>query len=519
MSDQGAGEELLTGDDLRQLATLGIERATAERQLAQLRQGAAWQCLERPCIPGDGIAALPVDRGADLERQFAAATAAGRISRFIPASGAATRMFQPLLVDAAVLDAWRAVGPDAATDESLGDLQRFAEEFERFPFAAELQRLLAADGLSVAQLLAERDLAPLLDALLAPTGLGYADLPKGLLPFHRAADGLRSPFIEHQAEAALLDNGQGRVALHLTVSPEHLDLFRAEATAWRQRLCEGYGCQPALSYSTQQPCTDTLALNAAGRPARDVAGRLLLRPGGHGALLANLAGCGGDIVLLRNIDNVVPDANKATNLRCGRLLAGYLLELQQEQHGLLRELHQHGDDPLLRDLAFGFLYDRLQLQVPLDLDLAGLIAQLDRPLRVCGMVANLGEPGGGPFWVRDATGLARRQIVETAQIDGSDPQQAALLAASTHFNPVDMACALRDWQGRPYDLVRFVDADAVIVAAKVQQGETLRVLELPGLWNGGMAGWLTLFVEIPGDAFNPVKTLFDLLRPAHQVDA
>lgn len=518
MSEHETGQALLTAEDLGQLAQVGISRPHAERQLAQLRRGEAWVRPDRPCTPGDGIVPLDDGRGADLERLFAAAAAQGRISRFIPASGAATRMFQPLLVDPAVLAAWRSAGPGAVADEPRRDLRRFAEELERFPFAADLHRILADNGLDAVQLLGKRDLAPLLAALLEPTGLGYADLPKGLLPFHRAADGVRTPFVEHQAEAALLDGGRGRIALHLTVSEEHLALFQAEAAAWRQRLLDRYGCAVALSYSTQQPCTDTLALTASGRPARADDGRLLLRPGGHGALLANLAGCGGDIVLLRNIDNVVPDVAKATNLQCSRLLAGRLLELQEEQHGLLRELHQHGDDPLLRDLAFAFLYDRLQLQVPLNLDLAGLIGQLDRPLRVCGMVANSGEPGGGPFWVRDAAGLVRRQIVEAAQIDRNDPQQAAMLAASTHFNPVDMACALRDWQGRPYDLARFVDDDAVIIAAKVQQGETLRVLELPGLWNGGMAGWLTQFVAIPAAAFNPVKTLFDLLRPAHQAE-
>ncbi|MBW2504315.1 MAG: DUF4301 family protein, partial [Deltaproteobacteria bacterium] len=224
----------------------------------------------------------------------------------------------------------------------------------------------------------------------------------------------------------------------------------------------------------------------------------------------------GDIVLLRNIDNVVPDVRKTANLNCSKILTGLLLILQQEQHALIRALEKGVDEAGMRELAMAFLADQLQAPVPPDADRYDLIARLNRPLRVCGMVPNAGEPGGGPFWVKDKHGQLSRQIVEGAQIDTADPDQKAVLMSATHFNPVDMVCSVRDWQGRPYDLRRFVDEDAVIVTEKSLAGEAIRALELPGLWNGAMAEWHTLFVEIPQAAFNPVKTVFDLLRPAHQ---
>ncbi len=304
--------------------------------------------------------------------------------------------------------------------------------------------------------------------------------------------------------------------LHFTVSPEHLELFKAQFAAWQETLAAAYGCHFRVSYSEQKPSTDTLALDDSGQPLRDANGQLVLRHGGHGALIENLNDLAADILLVRNIDNVVPDARKQANLTWTRLLTGYLIEIQEELHTLLKALKGQPDDPMVRELVISFLADRLQTEVSLISDTKALIKALDRPIRVCGMVPNSGEPGGGPFWVRDRQGRLTKQIVEGAQIDKSNPGQAAILSNATHFNPVDMVCGVRDWQGKPYDLTRFVDDDAVIITTKHQGDRDLRVLELPGLWNGGMAGWHTLFVEIPPEAFNPVKTVFDLLRPAHQ---
>jgi hypothetical protein len=502
--------------DLTQLDELNIDPATAARQLSMLRRGPTAIQLDRPCTPGDGIIQIPSADHARLEKNFARAMAAGRLQRFIPASGAASRMFSPLQVDAGLLARFQQSTRDHQVSPEENDLCLFLDKLESFAFWPDLAAAMSDDGYDLQQAVSARDLTLILRYLLEPCGLGYASLPKGLLAFHTAVDGARSPFIEHLAEAALLNGLEGRVTLHFTVSKEHLPLFKAQLAAWRATLEETYGCEFTVSYSTQKPSTDTLALGADGQPLRDSGGRLVLRPGGHGALLDNLNELAGDLVLVRNIDNVVPDARKQPNLVWSRLLAGYLLEVQKELHALLGAMHEQPEDSQVLDLAIRFLTERLRLQPPPAQDRKSLLELLDRPLRVCGMVPNSGEPGGGPFWVVDARLGGARQIVEGAQIDQRDPGQAAILAEATHFNPVDMACAVRDWRGRPYDLSCFVDEEAVIITSKMHDGQEIRVLERPGLWNGGMAGWHTLFVEIPAEAFNPVKTVFDLLRPAHQ---
>jgi len=505
-----------SADDLQQLKALNIEPSKAASQLAWLRTGQIDIKLERPCTPGDGIVQIQPASYDCLNNSFATAVAKGRLRRFIPASGAASRMFSQLHADEAVLEVCRIEQAVSHVSPAELDLRRFLDELTSFAFYQDLKNALAEDGHDLHQAVKERDLALIIRYLLQPCGLCYSRLPKGLLAFHTAADGARTPFVEHLAEAALLNGLNGVVKLHFTVSEEHLALFKAQLVAWRDTLEEAYGCHFEVTYSTQKASTDTLALNTTGQPLRDGKGQLVLRPGGHGALIENLNDLSGDIILVRNIDNVVPDAHKEANLAWTKLLAGYLLEVQEEQYALLKALHEQPNDPMVRELVICFLADRLQAEVSLADDSKVLLERLDRPLRVCGMVPNSGEPGGGPFWVRDAQGRVTRQIVEGAQIDKSTPGQAEILGRATHFNPVDMVCGVSDWRGRPYDLTRFVDEAAVIITSKRQEGEEVRVLELPGLWNGGMAGWHTLFVEIPPEAFNPVKTVFDLLRPTHQ---
>lgn len=505
-----------SAEDKKKLIELGIDVARASRQVNLLRTGQVDIKLERPCIPHDGITQIQVEAFSRLDKHFANAARAGRLLRFVPASGAASRMFAPLHADSTIFDACLSPRPAADASPAELDLRRFLQELQSFAFYPDLKSAMSEDGYDLNQAIAERNLPLITRYLLEPCGLGYAQLPKGLLAFHAAADGARTPFIEHLAEAALLNGLSGSVQLHFTVSAEHLHLFKAQLAAWRSTIEETYGTSYEVTYSTQKPSTDTLALNASGLPLRNSEGQLILRPGGHGALLENLNDLAGDIILVRNIDNVVPDAQKAANLSWTKLLTGYLVEIQEEQHALLKTLHGQPDDPVVRDLVISFLADRLQSDVALTSNSKQLMAQLDRPIRVCGMVPNSGEPGGGPFWVRDEHGWLTRQIVEGAQIDKTDPEQARILASSTHFNPVDMVCGVRDWQNRPYDLKQFIDEEAVIVTSKQQEGREVRVLELPGLWNGSMAGWHTLFVEIPPEAFNPVKTVYDLLRPSHQ---
>jgi hypothetical protein len=502
--------------DLKQLQMRGIKTTTAAQQLSWLRTGQVDTKLARPCTTGDGVIQIQPETYDYLNKSFASAAKAGRLQRFVPASGAASRMFSQLHTDPSTLEVCRDRQVSTQAGRAELDLRRFLAELPSFAFYQDLANAMADDGFDLQRARTERDLALIIRYLLQPCGLSYAQLPKGLLAFHAAADGARTPFIEHLAEAALLNGLDRDVALHFTVSDEHLALFKAQFAAWQTTLEDTYGSQFEVTYSTQKPSTDTLALDTNGQPLRDADGKLVFRPGGHGALIENLNDLAGDIVLVRNIDNVVPDAHKAANLTWTRLLTGYLVEIQQEQHALLKALSEQPNDPQVRELVVSFLADRMQAGISLNAESKTLIEQLDRPIRVCGMVANSGEPGGGPFWVHDSHGRLSRQIVEAAQVDKDDVVQANILASSTHFNPVDMVCGVSDWRGRPYDLTRFIDEEAVIITSKIQNGEEIRVLERPGLWNGGMAGWHTLFVEIPPEAFNPVKTVFDLLRPGHQ---
>lgn len=411
---------MFTPTDLDDLARRHIAVADAERQLARFRDAPRPTALERPCTIGDGVLSLDAAAQSDMARAGMALLDTGRVAKFVPASGAATRMFQALQ---AAPD-----GPEA---------RHVLAHLDDFAFAP--------------QLLAEPDSVAAIIRRFAP-------LPKGLLAFHRYGDQSRTAFEEHLREGLQLGvHGQ-----HFTVSPEHRQAFESLAA---QR-----GLPVDVTFSEQKPSTDTLAGEPDGGPFRDRAGRLVFRPGGHGALLENLSDLDGDIVLIKNIDNITHERLWAEQLRWKAILLGVL---QRERAA-------------------------------------------DRPTRVCGVVRNTGEPGGGPFWVRGRDGSVTPQIVESAEVNMADSAQKRVFEAATHFNPVDLACAVRDDAGRPWDLRRFRDDEAVFVSKKSKDGQPLLALELPGLWNGGMAYWHTVFVEVPVQTFNPVKTLSDLLKPAHQ---
>jgi hypothetical protein len=493
---------LFSESDRRRMAALGIAPEEAARQVELFRNPPPYTRVLRPCQVGDGIRRLfPSDHPA-LLAAFEAAAAAGRIGKLVPASGAASRMFKGLL-------------------EMNGEATAFFENLSRFAFYDDLAAELARQGLSL------HDRQAVVRALLAEPGLGYAEKPKALLKFHRENGETRTALEEHLVEAAAITrDADGVCRLHLTVSPQHEEGFAALLKEVQLRYEERFGCRFAVTFSRQSPATDTLAVDLENRPFRQDDGTLLFRPGGHGSLIANLDALGNqgwDVVLLKNIDNVVPDSRKAVGLLWKKLLAGALVTLQERIFGCLERLEAGPASLELLDEADKFLADDLDRQVPPEDALHGseerrrmLIHLLDRPLRVCGVVRNLGEPGGGPFWVESPAGDISLQIVETSQIDPESPEQQQILKSSTHFNPTDLACALRDRRGNPYDLERFIDPTTVFIATKSHEGRPLKALERPGLWNGAMAGWNTVFVEIPDETFAPVKTVLDLLRPEHQ---
>jgi hypothetical protein len=503
-----------TPADLEQLAARGIDSAEAERQLAVMARPTAWAALDRPCIAGDGIDRLDETQRERLLASHASAAAAGRVSAFVPASGAASRMFRELMAardlpGELAPDAVRAHGSDAARA-----LARFADELPRFAFAEALRERLAARDLDLAALRSRGPWRPLLEDFLGPGGMDAARAPKGLLPFHREAGESHTAFEEHLIESCALTGDAARLRrLDVTVSPEHRAGFERLLAERLPVLAVRHGGAWQVRLSEQHPATDTIAGDPAGGPFRDEHGRLLFRPAGHGALLRNLAETGGDLVFLKNIDNVAVSRLRAESERWSAILVGLAAELRQaiERHCAALERGEPGAG----GSAHAFARDELGAEPPAGASVPELVAALDRPVRVCGMVPNTGEPGGGPFWTRGAGGVAR-QIVESAQVDLSDSTQAAAFRAATHFHPVFLAAALRDRRGRGHDLDRFVDPAAVIVTRKSHGGRELLALERPGLWNGAMAHWHTRFVEVPLAVFNPVKTLFDLLRTEHQ---
>lgn len=514
--------ERLQAEDRERLAAAGIGADEGERQLELLSRPDHSLRLRSACRPGAGIERIAAADEPRLLALHAEAAAAGRLSKFVPASGAASRMFRELLRfrsgEGREL-AWSTVVRRAGRgDEDCAALRRFLGEIADFPFTPDLDRVLFRRGESLGDLVRLGAFQPILDAMFDERGLGLDRLPKGLLKFHRYPGGARTAFEEHldEAEAQIADRG-GTCRLHFTVSPEHRALFEAHLAELAPR-----SARHDVGWSEQKRSTDTLALRADGRPVRDDEGRLVLRPGGHGALIDNLFDVEGDIVLVKNIDNVQPETRRSNTTRFKRLLVGRLVEVQQKVFERLERLRrQDVDEPELREAA-AFCRDTLGRDVSEDgpdsfqARRAELIGALHRPLRVCGVVQNTGEPGGGPFWVEDRSGKVSRQIVETAQIDRADSDQRAVLEGATHFNPVDLVCGVRDAAQKPFPLARFVDRDAVIVTVKSDGGTDLRALERPGLWNGAMAGWNTLFVEVPLETFSPVKTVLDLLRPEHR---
>ena len=503
--------------DLAQLAARGIGVPEAQRQLDLLAHPPACARLARACTPGDGIVVLHGSQIAALEARHAEAARSGRVQAFVPASGAATRMFKDLLAAMAAPEPWLPAQTLAAAASARAEaiaLQAFVAGLDRFAFRDELAAAIAPCGALLDELAARGPWRTIAESLLFEPGLGYAHSPKGLLAFHRDAAAARTPFDEHLVEAAALTrDAQGHCRLHFTVSPEHRERFAALLARSAPRFESRLGVRYDVSFSEQHPATDTIAARLEGGAFRDSDGRLLFRPAGHGALLRNLAALGADLVFLKNIDNVTVDRLREPTTRWSAVVVGLAAELRSQAHDWCARLDARGDSALAGARAFA--HDALGESDPPG-ERAALVALLDRPLRVCGMVRNTGEPGGGPFWVHSRDGRITRQIVESAEVDASDPAQMGILRSATHFNPVFLACALRHRRGQAYDLERFLDPQAVIVTRKSAGGRELLALERPGLWNGAMARWNTVFVEVPLTVFQPVKTLLDLLRPEHQ---
>jgi hypothetical protein len=511
-----------TADDVRLLKARGVTLEEAQRQLVLLRDTDHFVRLVGPCVPGDGIRRVAPDDVRRLQQVAVEAVAAGRAVKFVPASGAASRMFRELqhFQTAPVQPGIARIEADAAAGgKEARALLDFLAGVTRLALSGTLRRHLPADGESLEMLAARGSYAPILDALLSPEGMDAGRRPKGLLDFHKYEDATRTAFEEQLREAAtLVRDRDGNARAHFTVSTDHEPAFRAELDRVREAI-EADGAHLDVTFSTQKPSTDTIATELDERPFR-LDGRLLFRPAGHGALIEDLSDLSADLVLIKNIDNVTPERAKGLRFEWSRVLLGLLVDVQARAFEHVRALEANGDEAPVEE-ALAFLREAFDDELPPGVTEAGArrlgaLQMLDRPMRVCGMVPNTGEPGGGPFFIEQADGSPGQQIIEMAQIDRTDSTQADMVKQSTHFNPVFLACGLQNHRGEPFDLPRFVDPEAVIVTRKSADGRELNALERPGLWNGAMAHWSTIFVEMPLEIFTPVKSVLDLLRPEHQ---
>ena len=477
---------MFTPQDLKQIADHGLTPERVEEQVENFRRGFPFLKVVRAASPGDGVLVLD---GAEVDAAVArydAAVAGLRVVKFVPASGAATRMFKELFEF--VNEGKRGKGIDV-----------LLENIERFAFWPELRAVLPP----------EADDRATVDAIVNE-GLNYGHKPKGLVTFHAYPDGARKAVEEHLVEGAAYAASNGVVRLHFTVSPEHMEAFRTLLAEKVPQYEARYGVRYDISFSVQKPATDTVAVNPDNTLFRQEDGSLLFRPAGHGALIENLNEIDADLIFIKNIDNVTPDARRGDTVRYKKALAGVLIDLQREAFDCLRVIDAGTAD---LDAVARFVETRLCVMLPESYDAALLRAVLDRPIRVCGMVRNEGEPGGGPFWVANPDGTESLQIAESSQIA---PADLPLMKSATHFNPVDLVCGVRDAQGGHFDLRRYVDPATGFISSKSSSGRELRAQELPGLWNGSMARWNTVFVDVPVSTFSPVKVVQDLLRPQHQ---
>ena len=506
---------MLTQEDKDLLAKKGISEQQIAEQLACFEKGFPFLKL---------FAAASVDNrgimlaGEEAQKTYLAAWDAykegdKKIVKFVPASGAASRMFKNM---------FEFLGADY--DVPTTDFEKkFFNNIKNFAFYADLDTACVKNnGKGIEALISEGNYKAVVANLLESAGLNYGALPKGLLKFHKYEDGVRTPLEEHLVEGALYAAGKsGEVNVHFTVSTEHRELFAKLVDEKVAQYAAKYGVKYNISFSEQKPSTDTVAADMENKPFRDN-GKLLFRPGGHGALIENLNDLDADIVFIKNIDNVVPDRLKGDTVTYKKLIAGVLVTLQKQAFEYLQLLdsgHYRHDE---LENIIRFVQQQLHCRKDdiKDMEDADLVIylrkKLNRPMRVCGMVKNVGEPGGGPFLAYNPDGTVSLQILGSSQIDMNDPEKKAMFEKGTHFNPVDLVCAVRDYKGNKFNLVNYVDKATGFISYKSKGGKELKALELPGLWNGSMSDWNTIFVEVPLSTFNPVKTVNDLLREQHQ---
>jgi len=505
---------MFTASDEMNLKKRGISMKQIEEQLKSFEIGFPYLEIQSAAQPGKGIVQVKEEEIPGLLNQWEEYLhTEANIMKFVPASGAASRMFKDLFEFL-----------ESENNEPIHAFEKkFFNEIEKFAFYEDLNNVcIKNNGKTIKELIADKIFKPIVENLLTEKGLSYGTLPKGLLKFHTYPNEKRTPAQEHLVEGALYaTNASSQVNIHFTVSKEHRDLFEkhlGESKAHYEKL---FKVSYNISFSEQKPYTDTIAAGSNNEPFRDKE-ELLFRPGGHGALIENLNDLNGDIIYIKNIDNVVPDSMKKSTVKYKKIIAGILVKLQKQCFSYLHELENESISHAKLIVIAQFCEVRLNNTHP-DLHKLSqaelrnyLIGKLNRPIRVCGMVKNVGEPGGGPYLTVNTDGTVSPQILESSQIDMNNPTDKEKMLHSTYFNPVDLVCGVKDYKGQKIDLLKHVDKKTGFISLKSKNGKELKALELPGLWNGAMSDWNSIFVEVPIDTFNPVKTVNDLLRPEHQ---
>ncbi len=479
--------------DLAQINKRGVDISEIYRQIELFRKGVPYVNLAKPATIGDGILCFSDEEINNYIKTYDNYSTNHTVIKFVPASGAATRMFKDLYLFL-----------DEKDLSKFSSVRQVLERIDEFAFADELKALLP-----------DNQPYTIIHYLLNKEGLNYGNLPKAFIKFHRYADGSRTALEEHLVEGAMYATCQtNNVLIHFTISPEYIDLFNDLVRRELSNYEKKYGVKYHIGFSIQHPSTDTVAVDEENKPFRNQDGSILFRPAGHGALIHNLNNLNADLVFIKNIDNVVPDRLKSETVKYKKAIAGLLVKIQNK----IFEFQKWIDNDCLDDTKVSEIKDFYKQYLHLELtdtSIQGLKYILFRPIRVCGMVKNEGEPGGGPFWIFDKNGNISLQIVESSQINLNDSDQNTKFKASTHFNPVDLVCSLKNYKGEKYNLLNYVDPETSFISVKTKDGKAVKALELPGLWNGAMAYWNTIFVEVPIITFNPVKIINDLLRPQH----
>ena len=506
---------MFTDADKRQIEGRGMSVARVEHQVEQIKQGFPFLRLEGAASVEKGIMVL--DKDAQNKQQQIwedyKKSKGHRVVKFVPASGAASRMFKNMF-------AFLTADYDVPTTDFE---KKFFAEIKHFAFYETLNKMCQDNhGKTIDQLISESNYKAVVAAMLDEEGMNYGRLPKGLLLFHNYIDGARTPMEEHLVEGALYAETDGEANIHFTVSHDHVKLFEKCVDDKKGYYENKYGIHYNISFSEQKPSTDTIATNPDNTPFRNDDGSLLFRPGGHGALIENLNDIDADVVFIKNIDNVVPDRLKAETIRWKKIIAGVLVDMQNKAFAYMQLLdggiYNHDKlEEIIRFVQRDLCCRNTELKEMEDAELVGYLKKkLNRPMRVCGVVKNVGEPGGGPFLAYNADGSVSLQILESSQIDTENAEYIKMFTGGTHFNPVDIVCAVKDFKGSAFNLLDYVDGSTGFISLKSKNGKELKALELPGLWNGAMSDWNTIFVEVPLSTFNPVKTVNDLLRDSHQ---